>query len=42
MDSPVLNCCEQLLAIAKQQQDELLILQTELATIRKMLTLLRD
>lgn len=37
----VLEWGEKLLSVAKKQQDELLILQTELATIREVLSLLR-
>lgn len=40
-DLPVLDCCGKLLGIAKKQQDELLVLQTELTTIREILSLLR-
>lgn len=33
--------CERLLGVAKKQQDELMILQSELASIREILTLLK-
>lgn len=36
-----LDCCEKLLKVAKKQQDELLILQTELSTVREMFSLFR-
>jgi transcriptional regulator with XRE-family HTH domain len=35
---PAFECCEKLLRLSKKQQDELLILQTELATIRSLFT----
>lgn len=38
---PVMGCCEKLLDLSKKQQDELLVLQTELATIRKMFSFLQ-
>ena len=33
---PAVECCEKLLRLTKKQQEELLILQTELATIRSL------
>jgi transcriptional regulator with XRE-family HTH domain len=38
---PVIGCCKKLLEVARKQQDELLVLQTELTTIREMFTLLK-
>lgn len=33
---PAIECCEKLIRLTKKQQEELLILQTELATIRSL------
>ena len=42
LKSEAVDCCEALFDIAKKQQDELIVLQTELSTIRELLSLFRD
>ncbi len=39
IESEAVNYCEKLITIARKQQDELIVLQTELATIRELLSL---
>ena len=41
MPLPLVACCERLIKLAKSQQEELLVVQTELATIRELIALFR-
>ena len=42
LEGEAVRYCDKLFSIAKRQQDELMVLQTELSTIRELLSLFKD
>ena len=42
LEGEAVRYCDKLFTIAKKQQDELMVLQTELSTIRELLSLFKD